>query len=92
MATSAQTAQPRQVDYGDRWLASKDAAYYLGVEVSTLSKWRQQGIGPEFSCRMGRDPRYRLSVLEAYMSEAVTTTTTEARTIRRANTKRARLI
>lgn len=68
----------------DRWLDSSDAAAYLGVEVATLSKWRQQGSGPRYSCALGRDPRYRLSDLEHFMLAAMTTNTTQARSLRRA--------
>ena len=72
----------------DRWIASKEAAAYIGVEVSTLAKWRQRGVGPRYSCALGRDPRYRLSDLEDFMVESLAGNTVEARTLRRAARER----
>ncbi len=68
----------------DRWLNSKEAAGYLAVEATTLAKWRQRGVGPPYSCALGRDPRYRLSALEAFMCASVANNTTEARSVRQA--------
>lgn len=67
----------------DRWLPPVEAAKYLGVEVSTLSKWRLCGKGPIYSAGLGRDPRYQLSDLMAYMASKMASNTREARTIRR---------
>jgi hypothetical protein len=68
----------------DRWLSSRESAEYLGVEPSTLAKWRQRGIGPHFSCALGRDPRYRWSELESFMVVGMASNTAEARYLRRA--------
>lgn len=73
----------RQYSTEDRWLSQQEAARYLGVEVSTLAKWRSLGQGPAYSCALKRDPRYRLSILDDFMEAAVATNTTEARTRRR---------
>lgn len=62
----------------DRWLTAHEASAYLGVEVSTLAKWRTKGTGPEFSCALRRDPRYLLSSLHRFMTSSVVTNTTEA--------------
>lgn len=67
----------------DRWLPSKEAAEYLGVEPSTLAKWRYRNVGPRYSCAMGRDPRYQLSELNAFMTSAIATNTIDARHKRR---------
>jgi hypothetical protein len=67
----------------DPWLSSKGAATYLGVEVGTLAKWRQRGIGPRYSCALGRDPRYLLTDLAAFMESSVATNTIQARTLRK---------
>ena len=67
----------------DRWLSSKEAAEYLGVESSTLAKWRYRNVGPRYSCAMGRDPRYQFSELNAFMTSAVATNTVDARRKRR---------
>lgn len=73
----------RQLCMEDRWLSQHEAARFLGVEVATLAKWRSQGQGPEYSCALRRDPRYRLSVLDDFMQAAVATNTVDARTRRR---------
>ena len=73
-----------------RWLSSREAAEYLGVERSTLAKWRQRGVGPRFSCALGRDPRYRMSDLEEFMTCDMATNTAEAHHLRQ--TARARRI
>jgi hypothetical protein len=81
--THGQAPLTRFVDPGDRWLSSKDAAIYLGVETCTLAKWRQQGVGPSYSAALGRDPRYRLSDLEAFMADDLVGNSIEAKTRRR---------
>lgn len=67
----------------NRWLPPVEAARYLGVEICTLSKWRQRGIGPIYSAGLGRDPRYQLSELMAYMASKMASNTREARMVRR---------
>ena len=74
---------PKLSPLEDRWLPPAEAAKYLGVEVGTLSKWRLCGKGPVYSAGLGRDPRYRLSDLMAFMSSKMASNTREARTIRR---------
>lgn len=73
----------RQLGAADPWLSSSEASAHLGVEVSTLAKWRQRGFGPRFSCSLRRDPRYRLSDLDGFMSSAMAENTTQARSLRR---------
>jgi hypothetical protein len=68
----------------DRWLSSRDAAAYLGVEASTMAKWRAHGVGPRYSCALGRDPRYLLSDLDEFMLSRMATNTAEAKHLRRA--------
>lgn len=48
-------------------LTAAEAARYLGVKLSTLAKWRQRGIGPHYSARLGRDPRYHQDDLDAFL-------------------------
>lgn len=74
---------PKLSPLEDRWLPPAEAAKYLGVEVGTLSKWRLRGKGPIYSAGLGRDPRYQLSDLMAYMASKMATNTREARAIRR---------
>lgn len=74
---------PKLSPLEDRWLPPAEAAKYLGVEVGTLSKWRLRGKGPIYSAGLGRDPRYQLSDLMAYMASKMASNTREAQTIRR---------
>ena len=76
---------PKLSPLEDRWLPPAEAAKYLGVEVSTLSKWRLRGKGPIYSAGLGRDPRYQLSELLAYMTSKMAATTEEAKTVRKAH-------
>lgn len=50
-----------------RGLSAQEAADILSVKVSTLAKWRQLGIGPPYSDRLGRDPRYHPDDLDAFL-------------------------
>jgi len=75
------------VAVADRWLTAADAAHYLSVSVTTLSKWRAAGIGPQYSAALGRDPRYRMSDLEAFMDSKMATNTREAKTLRHTSTR-----
>jgi len=91
MRTSSDPPAPPKTNQAlDRWLNSRETADYLGVEPSTLAKWRYQGTGPRYSCVLGRDPRYRLSVLEAHMESGIASNTVEARTLRREARRRRR--
>jgi len=74
---------PKLSPLEDRWLPPVEAAKYLGVEVGTLSKWRLRGKGPVYSAGLGRDPRYQLSDLLAYMTSKMAANTREANTIRK---------
>ena len=71
----------------DRWVTPMEAARYLSVTTGTLAKWRQQGIGPRYSAALGRDPRYRMSHLSAFMDCKMAGNTREALTLRRSSTK-----
>lgn len=44
-----------------------EAARRLGMKVSTLRRWRWQGIGPVF-CRIGAAVRYDPSDLDAFIT------------------------
>lgn len=58
-----------------RYKADK-AAEFLGVSVTTLSKWRWLGKGPKF-VRIGRSIRYPLESLQAYVAENTHQSTSE---------------
>jgi hypothetical protein len=64
------------------WLSQQDAARYLGLAVSTLAKLRRLGKGPPYSARLSRDPRYRLSDLDSWLSDCMASNTAEAKSIR----------
>jgi hypothetical protein len=72
---------------GDRWLASKEAAEYLGLKPSSLSALRSNGKGPPYSASLSRDPRYQLSVLQAFMEARLVTNAAQARAARAAKPK-----
>jgi len=59
-------------------LRTSEAASYLKVQPTTLEQWRWSGRGPRFA-KIGRNVRYRLSDLDAFMQERVFTSTTEAK-------------
>ena len=54
---------------GDRLVTEKEAAAMLGLQPSTLRRWRSTGQPgqPEFVKIAGRAIRYRLSDLSAYI-------------------------
>lgn len=54
-----------------------EAAAYLDVKPATLEQWRWNGRGPRF-CKIGRSCRYRQADLDAFLSERVFSSTTEA--------------
>lgn len=68
-----------------RGLTAREAAEYLGVKESTLSKWRTLGKGPRYSCALGRDPRYALADLEEFLwsPDRIVTSAVQARSFRR---------
>jgi predicted DNA-binding transcriptional regulator AlpA len=53
-----------------------DAAAYLGLQVSTLHKWRNTGRGPRF-IKMGGAIRYRLADLDAFICASTVASTAE---------------
>jgi len=62
-----------------RGLTANEAASYCGVKPSTLAKWRLKGIGPRFSTALGRDPRYHVDDLDAFLwGEGVVINSAEA--------------
>jgi predicted DNA-binding transcriptional regulator AlpA len=50
------------------YLASKEAANYLGMSIKSLEKWRLLREGPPY-VKLGRAVRYRQIDLDAYMAE-----------------------
>ena len=68
---------------GDRWLNTKAAAAYLGLKPSSLSAMRINGLGPKYSAALKRDPRYRLSTLEAWMEDNIVSNSIQAKLKRR---------
>ena len=48
-------------------LREREAAYYLGLSVHTLQKWRIQGKGPSF-LRFGRAILYQKIDLDNFIS------------------------
>jgi hypothetical protein len=63
---------PPQISY-----RTPEAAAYLIIQPATLEQWRWSGKGPPF-IKIGRIVRYRISDLDAYLSERVFRSTTEA--------------
>lgn len=51
-------------------LSTDDAADYLGVSISTLSKWRQAGVGPTY-VKSGRFIRYPAHYLTKWFKESL---------------------
>lgn len=49
------------------WLWSEDAADYLGVCVTTLYRWRRDGVGPQGKLHGRRRYRYKIADLDAWM-------------------------
>jgi hypothetical protein len=67
-----------------RGLTAQEAADILRVKVSTLAKWRQLGIGPPYSDRLGRDPRYHPDDLDDFLwGDGVAHNSVEAKNRRR---------
>ncbi len=58
-------------------LTTPEAAAYLNIKPSTLEQWRWNGKSPRF-CKVGRNVRYRIADLDAFLDERVFTSTTEA--------------
>lgn len=66
-AHSAAGASPPAPQPADL-LTSRQVARYLGVSEATLSRWRQQAIGPSWIDLAGI-ARYRLQDLESHVQE-----------------------
>lgn len=49
-----------------RFLTTKEASEYLGLQPVTLECWRSRGGGPPF-VKMGRAVRYRSEDLDAWV-------------------------
>ncbi len=62
--------EPTQDENNEKkWLNTKDAADFLGQEVSTLAQWRYQQKGPKFTKIAGtRQIRYLKSDLDDFLS------------------------
>ena len=48
-------------------LTVRETAQYLGLAQSTLNKWRCHGGGPQY-LKLGKAVRYRVEVLEEYLT------------------------
>jgi len=57
-------------------LTELEAARRLGVSLSGLRKWRNDGTGPRF-VRLGRLIRYRAPDLESWLSDRIVSRDTE---------------
>ncbi len=58
----SQTTLPRK-----RLMKERETAEILGIEVSTLRRWRWAGRGPAF-CKFGAAVRYEPEVIAAYIA------------------------
>ena len=54
-------------------LTAQEAAEYLGLEYSTLEKWRGQGRGPNY-VKCGGSVRYRQNDLDTWIESRVVKT------------------
>lgn len=54
-----------------------EAAEYVGVSVPTLNRWRVQGDGPPY-VKIGSRVRYRRADLDAWLSQRIVSSTSEA--------------
>lgn len=50
------------------WLWSEDAADYLGVSVTTLYRWRRDGVGPKDKRHGLRRYAYKITDLDAWLN------------------------
>lgn len=57
-------------------LTTREAAWHLGLAISTLNKWRVYGDGPVF-VKLGRAVRYRREDLEAFIAARSKTSTSQ---------------
>jgi len=56
-------------DVNEKLLNDRQAAEILGLAVSTLRNWRNNGRGPVYR-KMGRAVRYALADLQAFINES----------------------
>jgi len=59
-------------------LTPKQAAAYLNLAVSSLAKWRVDGVGPRF-IKMGSAVRYRRTDLDDWVHARVQSSTSAGR-------------
>ena len=62
----------------DYWIDTPEVAQYSRHAESTLEKLRTYGGGPRF-CKRGRKVLYRLSEIDAWLAEAMVSSTSELR-------------
>jgi excisionase family DNA binding protein len=61
-------AKMRPVPTCDRLWTTKEVAEFLGVPVTTLHRWRYDGVGPD-AFRVGRHLRYDPDVVRAWLRD-----------------------
>ena len=59
-------------------LSPKQAAIYLNLAVSSLAKWRVEGIGPRYT-KLGSAVRYRRTDLDDWVGSRVQSSTSQDR-------------
>ena len=69
--------------FADPLVTAGQAAAYLSVAESSLEKWRMHGRGPKY-VKLGRAVRYRISDLNAWVSESTVASTAEVQARRQA--------
>ena len=62
----------------EQLLTTRDAAKYLGLKPSCLDNWRWRGDGPQYVQVSTRAIRYRLSDLEAFVTDRLRRSTTDS--------------
>ena len=73
-------ATPRPPRPGVEWLEPAEAAYLLGISLTTLARYRVHGTGPKFVCPRPRVVRYHRTDLEHWLGAPVQSTR-EAQTL-----------
>jgi excisionase family DNA binding protein len=63
----------------NKYLTTKEAAYYVRLSESSLEKKRVSGDGPEF-LKVGKAVRYEQAALDAWMQSDRRTSTSESLT------------
>lgn len=67
-------ATPRPPRPGVEWLEPAEAAFLLGISVTTLARYRVHGTGPRFVCPRPRVVRYHRRDLEQWLGTPVAST------------------